>query len=531
MSTPAPATETEVPRRSPMRWWPAVVILALAAAFWLAIWQFQDVHRQTKNLQTSGLILVTLVLLWLWVLLLSRLRWTRRLFICGGAAGLAGILAATLEIRGVTGDLVPVLEWRWSKSTSQRLPVAQPTIEPRRVPLPIMAANDYPQISGPERSGKLTGPQLARDWEAQPPKLLWRQPIGASWSGFAVAGQYAVTMEQRGESELVACYHLLTGDLIWTHADKSHYESVIAGEGPRSIPTIVNGRVYTLGPSGILNCLNLADGATIWLKNILTENESSAPGWGVSCSPLVTDGKVIVSAGGDQGRSLVAYATETGDLIWSGGDDRAGYSSPVMATIDGIAQILIFNSPGVKSHDPNTGRVLWGYDWPKDHPHIVMPVVLADNRVLISSGYGTGSHLVQVRQNPPESWSATRIWESKRLKSKFANIIVRDGSIYGLDDGIFVCLDLASGTMQWKRGRYGHGQMIQVGDLLLLMAENGDLILLEPTPKELRELARFPVLSDKTWNPLALAGQYLLVRNDKEAACYQLPLSLPEGPP
>jgi outer membrane protein assembly factor BamB len=146
---------------------------------------------------------------------------------------------------------------------------------------------------------------------------------------------------------------------------------------------------------------------------------------------------------------------------------------------------------------------------------------------LISSGYGIGSELVQVSHDPSESWSATRIWKSNRLKSKFANIIVNGDYIYGLDDGIFVCLDLASGARQWKRGRYGHGQLILVGDLLLVMAENGDLILLEPTAEQHRELTRFAVLDGKTWNPPALAGEYLLVRNDKEAACYRLPI----GPP
>jgi len=524
MSTPHPRTEPRGDYRPAICWWPAVAILALAVLVWVYIWLIQDVHQQTKNLQTTSLILVTFVLLFLWVLLLSRLRWTRRLLLCGGTIGLAGILAATLEIRGVTGDMLPVLEWRWSKSTSQRLSVDQPTVELRSIPLPIESSHDYPQISGPDRTSKLPGLRLALDWETQPLELLWRQPIGAAWSGFAVVGQYAVTMEQRGENELVACYRLLTGDLIWTHIDEAHYESVIAGEGPRTVPTIAGGRVYTLGPSGILNCLDLADGATIWMKNILNENDTSAQGWGVSCSPLVTDGKVIVSVGGDNGRSLIAYDAETGSPVWSGGNDQASYSSPVLATLDGVTQILIFNDPGVKSHDLITGQVLWGYDWERGHPHIVMPVVLPENQVLISSGYGTGSQLVQVRQSSPGRWSATRIWESKHLKSKFANIIVHDGSIYGLDDGIFVCLDLASGDRLWKRGRYGHGQMIQAGDLLLVMAENGDLVLLEPTPEEHRELSRFSVLSSKTWNPLALAGQYLLVRNDKEAACYRLPI-------
>jgi len=523
MSTSEQHKETQIESPRGTRWWPAVVILMIATGVWVFIWQFQDVHRQTQNLQTTLLILATLGLLLVWVLLLSRLRWRRRLLLGGAALGLAGLVAVSLEIRGVTGDLLPVLEWRWTKRTSQLLSADQPTVELSSLPRDVELTGSYPQFCGPERNGKLSGLRLARDWKAQPPELLWRQPIGAAWSGFAIVGQYAVTMEQRGESELVACYHVLTGDLLWTHADESHYESVIAGEGPRAVPTIVDDRVFTLGPTGRLNCLSLNSGSVIWSRDIVAENEASTPGWGVSCSPLVIGSKVIVSAGGKAGRSLVAYDAGSGEPIWSGGDDRAGYSSPAPITIDGIEQVLIFNSPGVKAHDLDSGEVLWGYDWEGNAARIVMPIALPAGRVLISTGYGTRSELIQASQDPAGSWSAIQIWESKRLKSKFANIVVQNGYIYGLDDGIFVCLDLATGDRQWKRGRYGHGQMILVDDLLLVMAENGELILLEPSPEENRELARFAVLDGKTWNPPALAGEYLLVRNDKEAACYRLP--------
>jgi len=526
MTTPHTSAEDKAKQPRPIRWWPVGVILTLAAGTWFSIWQFPALDHQAQNIQTTKVILATFAALMLWVLLLSRLRWRRRLLLCGSAIAAVGLLAASLEIRGVTGDLVPVLEWRWTKPHSQSLSVEQAD-PPSDIPLPVASATDYPQFSGPNRNSHVTGLQLARDWKTQPPELLWRQPIGTAWSGFSIVGQYAVTMEQRGESELVACYHLLTGDLIWNHAYQAHYESVIAGEGPRSVPAIVDGRVYALGPSGILNCLDLIDGSVIWSKNIITENESSVPGWGVSCSPLVTEGKVIVSAGGEDGRSLVAYDSQTGDLLWSGGDDRAAYSSPLLATIDDVAQVLIFNKHGVDAHDLETGQVLWTYPWLEGPQNIAMPVVLPDGRVLISTGYGTGSQLIQVAQDSPDNWSTSLIWESKKLKSKFANLIVRDGYIYGLDDGIFVCLDLATGKRQWKRGRYGHGQTILVDDLLLVMDERGEIVLIEPTPERLRELTRFSVLEGKTWNPPALAGEYLLVRNDKEAACYRMPIEQP----
>jgi outer membrane protein assembly factor BamB len=244
----------------------------------------------------------------------------------------------------------------------------------------------------------------------------------------------------------------------------------------------------------------------------------------MSGSPLVIDHMVVVNAGGPNDRSLVAYDATTGEFVWGGGNAGADYSSPLPATLAGVRQILIFNSR-VAAHDVASGKVLWEYPWPGGHPHIAVPVILPEDRVLISSGYGTGSELLQIKMDADGKWSASRVWKSIRLKAKFTNVVYRDGFIYGLDDGILVCLDASDGSLKWKEGRYGHGQVILSGALLLVTDEGGDMVLVEPVPQEHRELTRFTALHGKTWNPPALAGEYLVVRNDKEAACYRLPIA------
>ena len=513
-----------VPQRKPVRWWPALVILALAVVATVGIRLGPKTSFQQKNIATAQVVIVSLGLGLLWVLFLSRLRWRVRLTVFGGVVGMIALTAGLFKIHGVTGDLLPILEWRWKQPDAMAMPVGQPASPASRATSLLQTTNDFPQFLGPQRNATVTGPVLARDWKTQPPQKLWSQPIGAAWSGFAVLGNSAVTQEQRGEEEMVVAYDLPTGKVLWSHADPAHYNTIIAGDGPRATPTIVSNRVYTLGATGLLNCLDLETGARIWSKDIIKDNQAKLNGWGMSGSPLVIDHKVIVNAGGANDRSLVAYDAASGDFVWGGGNAGADYSSPLVATLAGVRQILIFTGR-VSAHDVVSGKVLWEYPWPGGHPHIAMPVILPGDRVLITSGYGTGSELLQIKNAADSKWSATRIWKSIRLKAKFTNVVYRDGFIYGLDDGILVCLDAADGSLKWKEGRYGHGQVILSGPLLLVTDEGGDMVLVEPVPEEPRELTRFTALHGKTWNPPALAGEYLVVRNDKEAACYRLPVA------
>jgi outer membrane protein assembly factor BamB len=190
-----------------------------------------------------------------------------------------------------------------------------------------------------------------------------------------------------------------------------------------------------------------------------------------------------------------------------------------------VPQILIFNHHAIFGHDTTTGQVLWQHPWDSKQPHVAVPVALGGDRVLVSSGYGVGSELLQITRDETGKFNVNRLWKTNRLKAKFNNLVTRAGYVYGLDDGILACLDLATGELKWKDGRYGHGQFILVRDVLLITAENGEVVLVDPMPTERRELAKFQALDGKTWNPPAMVGDLLLVRNDQEAACYRLPVA------
>ena len=515
-----------------VRWWLLAVIAAITALVIVFIWVSEASHRQERVMQTALALFVSFLLTLIWLLFFSRLQWEIRLISFAAIVLMLLGFSRLFHFRGFNGDLVPLWEWRWKKNPSETVsPMSFIDSNEKGSTVEPSSAEDYPQFLGPNRNAILGGIRLARDWSKRPPRLIWRQPIGAGWSGFAVLGDSAVTQEQHGEQETVFCYELKTGKVKWRHDDRAKYETVPAGIGPRATPTIVKDRVYTLGGTGILNCLDLATGRQIWSTDIVTDTEMAD--WGMSGSPLVYDNLVVVSAGRMNGGSLVAYDRHTGEDVWSGGNDPAGYSSPLLTTLAGVRQILTFNYGSVSAHQPFTGKILWRHLWPSSTECVAQPVPLPRNRVFVSSGYGIGCKLFQIQRdeksNPDgiedlSNLRASLVWETPRLKAKFTNVVYRDGYIYGLDDGVLVCLDVDNGQRKWKRGRYGHGQVILVDDLLLVQTESGDVVLVEANPNAHHELTRFPALDSKTWNSPALAGSYLLVRNDREAACYDLPL-------
>lgn len=318
---------------------------------------------------------------------------------------------------------------------------------------------------------------------------------------------------------------VVSGKQLWLHGEQTRYNTTIAGDGPRATPTVVSNRVFTFGATGILNCLDLATGRLLWTRDVVKESGGKVLQWGCASSPLLVNELVIVHGGESAARSLFAFRAVDGEPVWSGGNDDASYASPLIATLADTAQILVFNDGSVSGHDPATGATLWQKRWGNGNVVCASPVVVSSNRVLFSSGYGVGAELLEIARTESGKFSAKLVWKSIRMKAKFAHLFARAGFLYGLDDGIFACVDLADGSQRWKEGRYGHGQGLLVGDTYLLLAESGELVLLRPTPEAPNELARFRVFNSKTWNPPALSGDLLFVRNDQEAVCLRLKLA------
>lgn len=489
------------------------------------LWSAPDWDYFSRNTTSMLLLLIGLVLLIIWFFLFSGLGWVSRL---GIVAGLVIAALATVRDYHFSGNLVPVVHFRWQATADQRLEAQR--LQAGRAEAPIVGdlsgngPTDFPEFRGRLRDGIVTGPPLARDWQAKPPRQLWMQPCGGGYAAFALAGNVAVTIEQRRDQEAVVAYDTATGKERWVYAYPALFTEKMGGPGPRATPTIRDGEVYSLGATGILVCLKAATGELKWSVNILEGNANCY--WGMSGSPLVYDNLVVVSPGvqlpSAAGRGVLAFNRGDGKLVWQAGHGKGGYSSPMLATLAGQRQVLVFDGEGISGYDPGDGKELWRAPWQNaQFINVAQPLVLDGDRVFISCGYGGGCTLLRVKRTNG-SWTVETLWQNMNLKCQFTSPVAYQGHIYGLDMGILVCLDAETGERKWKAGRYDHGQLLLAGDLLVILSERGELALVEATPTAHRQLGIIPVFNRKTWNLPALADGKVYLRNDEMMACYDL---------
>lgn len=380
----------------------------------------------------------------------------------------------------------------------------------------------WPGFRGPNRDGvALAGSyDSAALKNAFPLRQLWKQPIGAGWSSFAVVEPLIFTQEQRGEFECVVAYDFESGKERWVYADQNRFNEMAGGLGPRATPTFADGRLYVMGPSGILTCVDASTGRRIWrVEHAAGEDET--PQWGFAGSPLVHDGLVFVALEGINNLRLAAFDIGDGKLRWRAFGGADSYSSPQLATLAGVRQVLIFDGAGLASYDPASGNELWSYEWKEGMPKVAQPMVLGDSEVLIGMGYGRGLRLLEVKKSG-ETWTVGQRWASDKLKPKFNDFVIHEGHAYGLDEGILACVSLKDGKRAWKGGRYGYGQVLLAPPYLLVVSEAGEVALVDASPAEYREVAKSDAIRGKTWNHPVIAAGRLLVRNGDEVACFDL---------
>jgi outer membrane protein assembly factor BamB len=384
------------------------------------------------------------------------------------------------------------------------------------------AGSYWTDFRGPNRDGHYRERPILTEWPAAGLKPIWKQPIGGGYASFVVARGRAFTIEQRGPQEVVAAYDVPTGRELWTNAWTAAFREMMGGDGPRATPTWADGRVYALGAQGELRSIDESTGRTVWRTNILDDSGAKNLQWGMAASPLIVDNTVVVLPGGPNDQSIVAYDRDRGTRAWSAEGDQQAYSSPMLVTLAGVRQILVFSASRLMGLSPDGGKVLWSYPWKTQFDiNASQPLVVSDNRVFVSTGYGTGAAVIELTATG-ESISTREIWRNIRMKNQFTSSIFSDGYIYGLDEAILACLDASTGDLKWKGGRYGYGQVMLASGHLIVVTDDGDLVLVRATPDRHEERVRFPALEGKTWNHPAMADGYLLVRNLAEMAAFDL---------
>lgn len=426
-----------------------------------------------------------------------------------------------IRTNGMTGDGRQDFAWRWTKTAEERLlsQAGDESSTHSSVNVATNTAIEWPGFRGANRDGIIHGVSIKTNWSVTPPVMMWRKPIGPGCSSFAVHGNLFYTQEQRGEYEIVSCYNLTSGQPLWKHSDKIRFYEAHAGPGPRSTPTLVGNRVYTLGATGILNVLDAGSGAVIWSRNAASDAKVKVLQWGFTSSPLVFDDKVIVALSG----KLAAYDTESGKPKWFGADGGDSYSSPHLVTIDGVSQVLMMSKSGSEGIEPESGKQLWKYSKP-NLCRILQPAIITGGDLLFADET-SGVQRVTV-SHAQNKWNVKELWSSEEMKLYFNDFIIHKGHAYGFDGPSIACIDIKDGKRNWKGDRYrGWLLLLADQDLLLVLSEKGELALVQATPEKFKELARIPAIKGKTWNHPVLAGDVLLARNAQEMVAFKLTLT------
>jgi len=504
------------PSTSP-RWKLLAVMLAVPIFVWVASAKTGALDNMWDGVLASMLIILLALAFLVWLLFLGKVPTRGKVL----GASVVLLLAVLFRYDGLTGGFFPRFVWQWSPKPAKEMPQLAGEIAKEGAAFPTEGPENFPRFLGEEMSNWVSGELLAEDWFKNPPKELWRKQIGEGWASFSVAGGYIFTMEQRGKKEVTVCYELATGDAAWVHAEDVRFEESMGGDGPRSTPTIADGRVFSYGAEGILNCFDARTGDRIWGKNVLEEAGHEVPMWAKSCSPLVVEGKVIVSLG-EKAQCLAAFDVATGKQIWTGGEDGASYSSPVVANLAGQQQLVAIMKKSVKGLSIEDGSEFWSFPIGNPQGNCASPRIVRNDAVLTSAGYGYGSHLLEIKDGA-DGFEAHELWKSRDLKAKFADFVVRGDFVYGLSEKDLVCLSLSDGVAEWEGKNFGHGQMLGIGDHLIIQSEKGKVYVVEASPDGEEIVSEFKALGSKTWNHPVLAGRILLVRNDREMVAFEYP--------
>lgn len=380
-----------------------------------------------------------------------------------------------------------------------------------------LCAADWPQFRGLNSDGISTEKGINKAWNQRPPVMLWKTPMGDDgFAGASVVKGRVYIIDHMPNEDVVRAIDTANGKDVWTYkyadTEKANYGF------SRATPTVNTGRVYVQGRLGLVTCLDAKNGKMLWQRNIMTELKGDIPNWLYAMSPVIDGNKVILCPGGPGGL-LIALDKVTGKTLWQGGGTRQpGYSTPVIATINGKKQYIVFTAKDLVGIDVTNGTELWNLPWGRPSAHIPQPIVMG-NSFYITNSYGEGCGMVDITAE-----GAKLRWSNKEMMSHMATPILVGGLIYGTTDpGDMICIDPQTGVTKWRQPGFEKGPEAMVdGVLLVFDGRGGDLVMVDPKPDSYRELGRFKPLGGQSWTMPVISDGKLYVRNKTTLACFDL---------
>tara|TARA_R110002072_G_scaffold173600_2_gene328258 strand:- start:12457 stop:14103 length:1647 start_codon:yes stop_codon:yes gene_type:complete len=389
------------------------------------------------------------------------------------------------------------------------------------------SSGDWNQFRGPNRDNISPEQNLLSNWPDQGPPQAWTaRGIGEGYSAVSISNGRVYTMGNVGPEEKVICLDLESGREIWTASNGEAYREG-QGNGPRGTPSIVDGKVYSLGANGDLSCLDAQTGQPQWRKNILRDFGGSNITWGISESVLVDGDKVICTPGG-QRATMVALNRNTGNVIWTAAvptSPRASYSSPIAIEVGGVRQYVNYTHGGVVGVRASDGQVMWGHRESANNTANCSTPVFYNGNVFTASGYDTGGSLFQLQTRNGQTVSQVA-YSTKEMKNHHGGMVVVDGYLYGSSDpGILKCIELRSNRVVWQNRSVGKGAVSYADGHLYVRSEQGPVALVEATPNGYEEKSRFdqPQRSGRpSWSHPVIANGKLFLRDMDNLLAYDI---------
>ena len=385
------------------------------------------------------------------------------------------------------------------------------------------APADWFQWRGPNRDGISAESGLLQDWPKAGPPLAWRvSGVGNGYSSFSATAGRLYTLGARGGNEYVIALDRASGKRVWEYLNGRRFEND-RGDGPRSTPTIDGDRLYVFGGSGDLTCLELATGKKIWSINIVSTFGGVNPYWGYSESPLIVGDRILVNAGGRRA-SIVAVSKVNGSTLWQQHSDGAGYSSPMLMKTGSLNQVIFFTESHTLAVDPRDGRLLWSYNKANNGTANIATPIVRGTRVFVSSDYGTGGALLDVRAAGNLA-TANEIYFTRDMRNHHASSVLVGDYLYGFNSSILTALKFDTGEVAWRDRSVGKGSLIYADNRLYLYSEDGVVGLAEANPTAYREHGRFSIAQQgglPTWSHPIISGGLLIIRDQDAVYAYDV---------